>query len=68
LYLSHQIVLMGLNFWLPSLHPLPAACLAFVTAFAISLAIHQFVEKPCAEIRKRLAREAAASRAAVAIR
>jgi peptidoglycan/LPS O-acetylase OafA/YrhL len=68
LYLSHQIVLMGLHYWLPSLDSLPIAGLAFVTAFTISLAIHRFVEKPCAEIRKRMAREASAGRAAVSIR
>jgi peptidoglycan/LPS O-acetylase OafA/YrhL len=68
LYLAHQVVLMGLHFWLPSLRPLPASGVALVTAFVLSLAIHRFVEKPCADIRKRLARNAAVARTAVAIR
>lgn len=68
LYLSHQIVLMGLHFWLPSLTPLPGSCVAFAIAFAVSLSIHRFVEKPCAEIRKRLARHASVGRAAVPVR
>ena len=58
----------ALHFWLPSLRPYQIACLAFAIAFAISLAIHQFVEKPSAALRKRLARDASAAPAALSIR
>jgi peptidoglycan/LPS O-acetylase OafA/YrhL len=68
LYLSHQIALAGWNFWFPSMTPLSTACVALVSAFAVSLTIHQFVEKPCAAIRKRLARDASMVRTAAAVR
>jgi len=57
LYLSHQIVLIALQTWLPLLRPYEMALLALACAFAFSLTIHQLVEKPSAALRKRLARD-----------
>jgi peptidoglycan/LPS O-acetylase OafA/YrhL len=68
LYLSHQIALAGWNFWFPSMTPFSTACVALVSAFVLSLAIHRFVEKPCAAIRKRLARDVPVGRTAAALR
>jgi peptidoglycan/LPS O-acetylase OafA/YrhL len=55
LYLVHQIALFALGYWLASLHTLPRSILALLASFIIALAIHIFVEKPCARMRKRLA-------------
>jgi peptidoglycan/LPS O-acetylase OafA/YrhL len=66
LYLGHQAVMMGLQYWFPSLEPVGRAALAFAIAFACSLLIYRFVEKPCAELRKRLAHATPAARAATA--
>jgi peptidoglycan/LPS O-acetylase OafA/YrhL len=63
LYLSHQIVLIALQTWLPALPPYQIACLALGFAIAFSLAIHQLVEKPSAALRKRLARAPSAATA-----
>ena len=67
LYLTHQIVITAVQFWLPALQQLWSLTLALAIAFAIALAIHRFVEEPAARIRKRLARGGVA-RAPVAVR
>jgi peptidoglycan/LPS O-acetylase OafA/YrhL len=66
LYLTHQVAMMGVDFWLPSLGKLANASLAFAIAFIVALAIHRFVEKPSARLRKRLGRRAPAARVAAA--
>jgi peptidoglycan/LPS O-acetylase OafA/YrhL len=63
LYLVHQVAMMGLHLWLPGLHQVAFAMLAFAIAFAVALASYRFVEKPCARLRQRLARGAPVARA-----
>jgi peptidoglycan/LPS O-acetylase OafA/YrhL len=60
LYLSHHVVLnvVGLHV---TASPLPRACAALVISMLVAWASHVFVEKPCAELRKKLS--LAASRA-----
>jgi peptidoglycan/LPS O-acetylase OafA/YrhL len=64
LYLSHQIVLMLVHSWRPSIGSGTRALVSLAVAFAISLALYYLVEKPCAQLRKRLARSATPARAA----
>jgi peptidoglycan/LPS O-acetylase OafA/YrhL len=68
LYLGHQVAMMGVDFWLPSLERIPASILAFAMAFGVAVAIHRFVEKPCARLRKQLSRGAPVARVSAAIR
>ncbi|MEO6237594.1 MAG: acyltransferase [Vicinamibacterales bacterium] len=61
LYLNHQIAILGVHFWLPTL-PLPvAALLSFGIAFLVALSLHQFVEKPLARLRQRIGRGVSAA-------
>jgi peptidoglycan/LPS O-acetylase OafA/YrhL len=62
LYLVHQVALFGVAFELPALDPVRRSILALLLSFFVALAIHRFVEKPCARIRKRLAEGALARR------
>jgi peptidoglycan/LPS O-acetylase OafA/YrhL len=55
LYLVHQVALYLVAFQLPALDPVRRSILAVLVSFIVALAIHRFVEKPCARIRKRLA-------------
>ena len=54
LYLVHQVILFAVGYQLPSLHALPRAVLALLLSLLIAVAIHHFVEKPCARMRRRL--------------
>jgi peptidoglycan/LPS O-acetylase OafA/YrhL len=65
LYLTHQIALMGVEFWLPSLDKLTGSILAFSMAFTVALVIYKFVETPCARLRKKLTRGARVARVTV---
>jgi peptidoglycan/LPS O-acetylase OafA/YrhL len=64
LYLGHQVALMGLHFSMPGLHRGVSALLALALAFVSSVGIHQFVEKPSARLRQRLARRVTVADAA----
>jgi peptidoglycan/LPS O-acetylase OafA/YrhL len=55
LYLFHTSVIYGVQQWAP-VHPLLQGVLAFVVTGLLSLAVYQWVEKPCAAWRKRLVR------------
>jgi len=65
LYLTHQIAMMALHEQWPGLGTAASAALALGAAFAVSYAVHRFVEKPCARLRKRLAGAAPGARIAV---
>jgi peptidoglycan/LPS O-acetylase OafA/YrhL len=54
LYLVHQVILFAVGYQLPSLHAVPRAVLALLLSLVIAVAIHHFVEKPCARMRRRL--------------
>jgi len=64
LYLTHQVALMAVEQWLPGAGIPTISLVAFVLSFAVSLLIYQFVEKPCAQLRKRLAPYRSTARAA----
>jgi peptidoglycan/LPS O-acetylase OafA/YrhL len=55
LYLTHQVTLVGVHTWFRGLDVPTASAIALALSFAISLLIYQFVEKPCAQLRKRFA-------------
>jgi peptidoglycan/LPS O-acetylase OafA/YrhL len=55
LYLGHQVALMGVHFWLPDLGRGRLALLSFAIALAVAVAIHRFIEKPLARLRRRIA-------------
>jgi peptidoglycan/LPS O-acetylase OafA/YrhL len=63
LYLSHQVALMGVHTWLPDAGIFTASFLALALSLVLSLVLYQFVEKPCAQLRKRLAPYGPAARA-----
>jgi peptidoglycan/LPS O-acetylase OafA/YrhL len=65
LYLTHQIAMMALHEQWPGLDPMTSAAAALASAFAVSYAVHRFVEKPCARLRKRLAGAPSVARVAV---
>ncbi len=54
LYLVHHVVLFGVRFQLPHLHPVAQGVLGFGLALAIAWGIYLVVEKPAARLRKRL--------------
>jgi peptidoglycan/LPS O-acetylase OafA/YrhL len=54
LYLVHHVVIFGVGFHLPQLHPVARGVLSFAIAFAISWGIYVVLEKPLAKLRKRL--------------
>jgi peptidoglycan/LPS O-acetylase OafA/YrhL len=54
LYLTHHVVIFGLQKHLPELGKLPLLVLAFAVSFVLSYGIYRFVEKPSAQLRKRL--------------
>jgi peptidoglycan/LPS O-acetylase OafA/YrhL len=62
LYLVHQVALYCVAFQLPALDPVSRSILAMLVSFIVALAIHGLVEKPCARIRRRLARGAPVTR------
>ena len=53
LYLSHQIVLVALEYRLPTLGQTPRAILALAIAGGTAYLLHIWVEKPSARLRKR---------------
>jgi peptidoglycan/LPS O-acetylase OafA/YrhL len=55
LYLTHQVTLMGVHSWFRGLDIGSASAIAMALSLVISLVIYQFIEKPCAQLRKRLA-------------
>jgi peptidoglycan/LPS O-acetylase OafA/YrhL len=65
LYLVHQVALYGVWFQWPMLGPIPASLLALLLSFAIALAIHAWVEKPAARLRRRVRFGAPVGRVAV---
>ncbi|MGE5788830.1 MAG: acyltransferase family protein [Myxococcales bacterium] len=52
LYLVHQILLVAVEYRLPTLSPLVRAALAFALAMLFSQALLVLVEKPCANLRR----------------
>lgn len=56
LYLIHQVALYWAEFWFPAFSPLARAPLALGVSFLIAIAIHHWIEKPAARMRRRLAR------------
>ena len=56
LYLVHQVVLYWVGFHLPMLGVLFRGLLALGLSLLVALAIHQWIEKPAARVRRRLAR------------
>jgi peptidoglycan/LPS O-acetylase OafA/YrhL len=59
LYLVHHVVLFGLESKWPTLHPVARGGLALLIAIAIAEVIRRSIERPCARLRKRLARATA---------
>jgi len=55
LYLVHHVVLYLCEHHLPSWHWTARAVLSLAASLAIAQAIHRFIEKPCARLRRRLA-------------
>lgn len=54
LYLTHHVVIFGVNQYLPQVHGLARGTLSFAVALALSYGIYVAIEKPCARLRKRL--------------
>jgi peptidoglycan/LPS O-acetylase OafA/YrhL len=54
LYLVHHVILFGVRFHLPALHPVAQGVLAFALAFGSAWGIYVALEKPLAKLRKRL--------------
>ena len=65
LYLTHQITLVVVHGYAPLLDPAVSSSLALALSLAVSLALYYLVEKPSAQLRKRLARSSSPARAAV---
>ncbi len=55
LYLLHQVVLFAVQAH-TTLHPVLQGAIALAIALLLSLAIHLLVERPCARLRRKLAR------------
>jgi peptidoglycan/LPS O-acetylase OafA/YrhL len=56
IYLVHYSVIIGVRHQLAMLHPALQAALALVFSLAIAWAIHVAIERPCADLRRRLHR------------
>ncbi len=56
LYLCHQVVLFGLDYWLPRATKSTVAALALAISIALALLIHRWIERPAAKLRQRLMR------------
>jgi peptidoglycan/LPS O-acetylase OafA/YrhL len=54
LYLTHHVIIFGVQRHLPELHGVVQGAIALALAIAVSWAIYLVVEKPCARLRKRL--------------
>jgi peptidoglycan/LPS O-acetylase OafA/YrhL len=54
LYLLHYTVILGVRHELATLHPVLQASLAFGVSLALAWVIHILVERPCADLRRRL--------------
>lgn len=54
LYLTHHVIIFGVNHHLPQVPGLIRAGLSLGLALAISYGIYLAIEKPCAQLRKRL--------------
>ncbi len=54
LYLTHSSIYIALGQWVEGIHPLAQGVLAAVFSIGVSALIYQFLEKPCADLRKRL--------------
>jgi peptidoglycan/LPS O-acetylase OafA/YrhL len=54
LYLVHYSVIIGVRHQLAMLHPALQASLALVLSLAIAWGIHVAIERPCADLRRRL--------------
>ena len=64
LYLMHQVALMLVHTWRPHAGAGLRSSLSLGLAFAVALTLYYLVEKPCAQLRKRLARSGSPARAA----
>lgn len=58
LYLLHYTVILGVRHELASLHPVLQASLALGISLTLAWVIHVLVERPCADLRRRLRRGA----------
>jgi peptidoglycan/LPS O-acetylase OafA/YrhL len=56
IYLVHYSVIIGVRHQLAMLHPALQASLALVLSLAIAWGIHVAIERPCADLRRRLHR------------
>jgi peptidoglycan/LPS O-acetylase OafA/YrhL len=54
LYLLHYAVILGVRQELGTLHPVMQAGIALAISLALAWAIYLFVERPCADLRRRL--------------
>jgi peptidoglycan/LPS O-acetylase OafA/YrhL len=66
LYLTHQVALAAVQAWHPSADVITAAVLAMALSLTVAIASYYFVERPCAQLRKRFAPYESAARAAAA--
>lgn len=55
LYLVHHVMLFLFEKQFPNISPVAWACGALVASILVALAIHALIEKPCGQLRKRLA-------------
>ena len=54
LYLTHHVIIFAVNHYLPQVHGLIRGGLSLGLSLAISYGIYLAIEKPCAQLRKRL--------------
>ena len=54
LYLTHHVIIYGVQQHLPQLHQLVQGVISLGLALAISYGVYLAIEKPCAQLRKRL--------------
>jgi peptidoglycan/LPS O-acetylase OafA/YrhL len=54
LYLVHSAVLLAVQSMAPSMHPLESAIIALGICIALSWAMYEVIERPCARLRRRL--------------
>lgn len=54
LYLTHHVIIFGVNHYLPQVHGLVRGTISLSLALGISYGIYLAIEKPCAQLRKRL--------------
>jgi peptidoglycan/LPS O-acetylase OafA/YrhL len=56
LYLTHSSIHAAITQWLPDLHPFVQGSLTAGLSLGVAAAMYRWVEKPCADLRKRLSK------------